>query len=226
MSLLEKLKIVFWDYNGNLNADTTAYYESGLYVVKLAGGRHFSLKEFRNGIRFPVIDFYEEVGVNREHFLKNVDYFSHKFHKFCEERLKHVRSRKGANKVLRWPKDRNVESVVISNHTQSGIEKQIKRLGWQGLFSEVMADDNQSSSFKERTKEAKVRLLLKRKGISAKNSLISGDGTEEIKIGKALGMETVATTDGFISTKRLRAANPDHLITNLIQLIPIFKARL
>jgi len=51
--------------------------------------------------------------------------------------------------------------------------------------------------------------------------IIVGDSLEEIEIGKNLGIKTVAITNGYVSTARLKAAKPDFLINTLTELIDI-----
>lgn len=79
------------------------------------------------------------------------------------------------------------------------------------------------SSIKGRSKLEKLRNYMQDNKLSKEEVLIVGDSLEEIEIGKELGIRTVAVTDGFCSTKRLKAAKPDYLINSLKEIVKIVK---
>jgi len=54
--------------------------------------------------------------------------------------------------------------------------------------------------------------------------LIVGDSTEEIEIGKRIGIKNVAITGGWVATSRLKNAQPDYLINNLGKLRSIIES--
>ncbi|MBU6389618.1 HAD hydrolase-like protein [Patescibacteria group bacterium] len=59
---------------------------------------------------------------------------------------------------------------------------------------------------------------MKKTGLDFTEVLIVGDSMEEIEIAHSTGSVSVAITNGYYSTRRLKAVNPDYLIDNLIQL--------
>lgn len=205
-----------------LIADTRACLDADNYVVQLAGGRPFNLRTFRNGVIIPAVDFYVKQGVNREYFLKNSNFFAHKFHVYYEKRVKNIRSRKNARTVLKWLKDHGIKSVIASNHTQSGVEYQVERLGWKNFIAKIIANKKHDSSFKKRSKEQKIADYLNKYNISATSAMIIGDSPEENEIGERLGLrKKVLIKEGYYASHRLHACGPDELISNLIQIIPI-----
>ena len=55
--------------------------------------------------------------------------------------------------------------------------------------------------------------------IKSGETMIVGDGPEEIRIGREMGLKSVSITDGFCSLKRLKAKRPDHLVKRLDEII-------
>ncbi|MBI2327677.1 HAD family hydrolase [Candidatus Curtissbacteria bacterium] len=119
--------------------------------------------------------------------------------------------------------ENKVESIIFSNHTLYGITKQLERLKISKYFSSVLANTELDTSFKGKTKEEKLKYYIKSQQLQFDQVLVIGDTTEEIEIGKALGAITIAITDGYNSTSRLKMAKPDFLITDLAQVILIIK---
>jgi phosphoglycolate phosphatase len=64
---------------------------------------------------------------------------------------------------------------------------------------------------------------MRKQGCKKDEVIIIGDSPEEIEVGKAAGIKTVAITGGYYSTARLKASKPDFLISNLKELIGIVK---
>lgn len=223
-----KLLCVFFDFNGVLIADTEACREADNRVIELAGGKAADLNTYRNQVVIPVINYYEKRGINRKVFLRRVAELAQVFHNYYETRAAKVRSRKNASHALKWLKAHSVDSVILSNHTVSGIKRQLERLGWHknGLFKAIIANQELDKSFKNRTKKDRLQIYLNENDIPAAYCAIIGDSPEEIEIGKALGMETIAITHGYCATWRLREQKPDHLISNLGDLPKILAPRI
>ena len=78
-------------------------------------------------------------------------------------------------------------------------------------------------AIKKRNKLEKLNQFLAQQTFKKSEVLIIGDSTEETQAGKHLGIHTVAITGGFVSAVRLKAINPDFLISNLNQLIGIIE---
>jgi len=68
-------------------------------------------------------------------------------------------------------------------------------------------------------KTARLETYLASSHVQPHEAFIIGDTGEEITIGKQLGLKTVAITGGMYSTKRLKAAKPDVLISSLHDLM-------
>lgn len=61
------IKLVIFDWNGVLIADTLDSLDADNHVLKAFGGNPVSLKVFRDTITIPSIDFYVQHGASREY---------------------------------------------------------------------------------------------------------------------------------------------------------------
>ena len=218
------IKLVVFDWNGTLLADTLACMDADNHLIKAFGGQPTGLKKYRETVIIPAIDFYVQHGCDREYFLNNMEKAGKIFHEFYEPRAERVRTRKNAKKLLQWLQAKNIESVILSNHTVQGISAQLKRLKIEKYFTELLANDSLDSSMKKRNKKEKLEILFKKSGLQKDEVIIVGDSPEENEMGKHIGIFTVSIKNGYYSTPRLRKSNPDYLIDNLSDLQKIIES--
>jgi len=216
-------KLVVFDWNGVLLADAHANLEADNHVLKIFGGKAVNLGQYRNSIVIPAIDFYVEHGCNRKELKKNYKKLGQVFEEYYEPRADKCKKRQGAKYLLRWLCRHSIENIILSNHTVDGINVQLERLKLSPYFSNILANIGSDVAMKERNKGEKIKQYLKIHKIRPNDALIVGDSPEEVEIGKAVGIETVAITNGLYSTARLQDAKPDHLIHNLSEIIKIVK---
>ena len=215
------IKLVVFDWNGVLIADTEASLDADNHILEVFGGTPVDLKTYRETVIIPSLSFYVMHGVDKQKLVKNTGKWAKIFHEFYEARVAKCRSRQNARKLLKWLKGQSIKSIVLSNHTVKGIGFQLKRLGIKDYISEVLANPAEETSLYDRNKQEKLEDYVKRNGYEKGEILIIGDSPEEIEMGKALGIANVAITQGYYSTSRLKASNPDFLIANLGELIGI-----
>ncbi|MFH0978831.1 MAG: HAD hydrolase-like protein [Candidatus Woesearchaeota archaeon] len=209
----------FLDWNGVLLADGSACFDTDNHMLKTFGGNLVDFKTFRDTIVIPSIDFYVMHGCNREQLERDSKEVSKVFHAYFEKRESKCRTRKGAREVLYWLRENSIETIIVTNHTVAGLELQLSRLKLKEYFSAVEANPDGNTSMHTTSKLEKVCRHYSRN----EGALILGDSPEEVKIGKELGIPTVAITGGYYSTKRLRQSQPDYLINNWKELIGVIK---
>lgn len=214
----KKIRLVVCDWNGMLLADTHACYLADCHVIHSFGGTPPALNEYRDKIIIPAINFYEQFGCNRKEMLERSQYLGEIFHTFYESKVTRCRTRKGARTILTLLKQVGIEGIILSNHTNSGIRIQLQRLKIEGFFREVLGNDAGETSMLRQAKGERLSAYLKKTGIQPEESVIIGDSPEEAEIGKRLGIMSILITGGYYATWRLQKANPDHIISNLLEL--------
>jgi len=218
------IKLVAFDWNGTLLADTQAVVDADNVFFKKFGMPPLTLRKFRDTFDVPFIDYYAANGLTPEKFLKNASMINELFHENYEKRAKHSRTRSGARQTLDWLERHKVSRVIFSNHTHHGIMFQLERLGIKKYFPEVLARSGaKDAAMKERNKGAKLEKYIRAHGFRKKEVLIVGDTIEEAQIARTLGIKSVAITGGYNSTARLKAVQPDYLIHNMVELEKIIR---
>lgn len=217
------IKLIVFDWNGTLIADTKACMDTDNHVLKVFGGKQVGLNTYRNSINIPAIDFYVDHGCNRELLQKESEKLGNVFHTYYETRVAKIRTRRNADMLLKWLNDHNIDSIILSNHTVEGIRFQIKRLSIEKYFKEIIANTALDSSMKHRNKKIKLLHYFKKSQLKPSEVIVIGDSPEEIEMGKQYQINTVAITEGYYSKRRLIMSKPDFLINNLDELINIVK---
>ena len=217
------IKLIVFDWNGALIADTQAAYETDTHVWRMIGRRGLDFKTYTDTIRIPVSEYYREHGISKERLKRLSRKISDAFHPFYEARAKGVRTRRNARALLEWIRRRGIEAIILSNHTTEGLESQLRRLKLEKFFSAVLTNSSKRAVMKKRNKKERLIEYLRKSSFKKNEILMLGDWAEEAEAGKRAGIRTIAITGGYYSTRRLKAAKPDHLIHNLAEMIPIIK---
>lgn len=214
-------KLIVFDWNGTLLADTEACRFADNKVLKQFGGKTVGMKEYRDTVIIPSIKFYVHHGCSEEELRKKSQQRAELFHATYEARAAQCRTRRGARKLLQWIHLHAISAVILSNHTVQGIEAQLQRLGIAAFFTGVLANTILDSAMRTKNKEEKLREYLLQHQYLPKDVVIIGDSPEEIQIGKAMRITSVAITNGYYAEKRLREAKPDYLIQKLADIIGV-----
>lgn len=217
------IKLVVFDWNGTIFADTKAILDSVNEVLKTLKLKPTSLKNFQKHFDVPVSKAYLGLGMSEKMLKNNSSEISSAFHSSYELRAAKVRTRAFAKKLLMWLSKNNIASIIFSNHINEPIKKQLKRLKVEKYFLAVLANSALDSSLKGRNKQGKLRDYIKNNNFLTSEVLLIGDTIEEIEIGKELGVITIAITGGNCSIIRLKAAKPDYLIGSLREVIGIIR---
>ena len=218
------ITVVYWDYNGVILADSKICYEADLRFCLHFGGREFTFRQWQLGIRIPSIDFYVDHGCSRERLENSHEEMGEVFHGAYEPLAAKCRTRSGVRQTLEFLRSRDILAAIASNHTLPEIRQQIRRLKLHDMFTTIMANEDRKISHIAQTKKGRIEAHLKQWsqwGRKPRQGLIIGDTEEEIKIGKELGLVTVAITGGYHHASRLKGAN--HTINRVSDLIPIIK---
>jgi phosphoglycolate phosphatase-like HAD superfamily hydrolase len=217
------IKLVAFDWNGTLLADTICCWEGSAMELKVCGRKPMSLLKFRQTFTIPYIECLVANGADRKFVLKNSKKISKAFHDFYEPRASKCRTRGGVRKALAWLKGHKIKSMIYSNHTVVGIEAQLKRLKIRCHMDVVLAHEDMDGALHTKNKSQKLYTYVKSNKLKPKEVMAVGDTVEEIEIGKHYGFYTVGITGGYNTTAMLKKHNPDFLIHNMKDLVKIVK---
>lgn len=211
------IKMVVFDWNGTLLADISAILEGANMQMKALKRPPITIAKYREHHDVPLSHFYKNLGIDEAQYKANAIDMSRRFHAFYEPRVARARTRGGARQLLETLKNKNIRLVLLSNHTMEGIYLQTERLKLSHYFEAILANENIHIAHKV-GKQDRLALYLQSKEIQPDQVVIVGDTVEEVRIGKNLGLKSIAITGGFNSRKRLKLAKPDVLINKLNEL--------
>jgi len=216
------IKLVVFDWNGVIIADAQANSETVSHILKRYGRKGIDLKTYREIFEIPAKNIYLKQGFSEKEIKQEGKRIQEMFHEHYEPKIAGVRTRAGARELLEWLSKRKIECIILSNHTVEGIQTQLERLQMGHYFSHVLANDRYVA-MRQQNKSEKLAGFLVDNRFKKDEVIIIGDSPEEAEAGKQSGIHTVAITGGYVSERRLREAQPDHVIHNLTAMIDIIK---
>ena len=208
-----------FDWNGTLFADSKLRYRLNQDNVEALGRPKISFTEYQSIFRIPLADYYRDIGISEEQVALHAEKFSIEFHTKYDEATLHTRSRRGTRQLLEYCRQNEIECVILSNHHVPGIVKDLERLKLDSYFSTILANDSIHGALHTGKKQRIIDHLRDHK-IQPDETVIIGDTDEEVVIGGALDLKTIAITGGTHSKKRLQAEHPDLLVDSLREIIP------
>ena len=116
---------------------------------------------------------------------------------------------------------RSIPMAVVTNKTLEFSEPLLERLGIRPYFGMIIGAD---AGLPLKPAPDAFLKIMKSLGIAKEYTVVVGDGTTDIRAGKAAGITTCAVTYGFRSEEELRKTGPDHVIHAFSELTGLFRA--
>lgn len=214
-----------YDWNGTLLDDFEAVVDTLNIILRKYNRPEIKHEAFRELCLYPFPILYGRLGFNEDEIEILCNEGNCVFHDKYELLAANTPLRKGAMELLEFSKKNKIQNLILSNHMVDAIGVQLERLKIKDYFSKVLAFASRESQYKDISKGERLRLYLKENNINPETTLIIGDSEEECEIARDLHLVSVAITGGTISEQRLRAANPDHIIHDFYELLPILGNR-
>jgi len=219
---LAKITDVFFDWNGTIIPDTKPSVMADNLCLELLGVSPKTVKIYRKTFIFPVSAYYEYHGADPREIERLKDEICRVFTERYEQMIVRCRTRKGTRELLEFLKKRRINSLILSNHYYSGIVKHLERLKLSKYFSVILSNPDVVSTI-GKSKDQRLEDYLISNKLNPSKVIIIGDSCEEIELAKQFGLFSIAITDGYVSTQRLRQAKPNEVVSHLGQVIDIIK---
>lgn len=218
------IKLIAFDWNGTLLADTRLAAEADNYAIGSYIKQPVTIKIMREHFHVPIINYIIALGIDKKIYADDGKKINQRFNKYYEARVNRIRTRSGVRSSLKFLADNKIQAVIYSNHVTSYVIKKLKRLKIENYFQAVLArPDDDYSHMHQRGKAQKLADYIKKCKFKPHEVISVGDTEEEIEIGKEPGYHTVAITGGYNTTARLKKHHPDYLIHNMLELKKIVK---
>lgn len=145
----------------------------------------------------------EAKGIYTDHQSRNL-VVSSRLYPGVQETLEHFRS---------------IPMAVVTNKTLEFSEPLLEQLGIRPYFGMIIGAD---AGLPLKPAPDAFLSIMKRLAVPKERTAVVGDGTTDIRAGKAAGITTCAVTYGFRSEEELRKAGPDHVIHEMSELKQLF----
>lgn len=192
-----KYDYIIWDFNGTIFDDVQIDIDSlnvmlekrGLKLVK-------DREEYREGFMFPIKQWYLNRGFDLE---------SESFDDVAVEWLNEYLSREpeaglveGVTETLEYFKNKNVKQIILSASEITMLMRQLKMLGVEEYFEEILGLDNVYAAGK------KGIALEWRKAHPDERLLFIGDTDHDYFVAEAIGADCILIAEGHQSAEKLR----------------------
>ena len=217
-------KLIVFDWNGTLLADTLPSLKASNACLEFYGRPPITMERFRETFNFPILHFYKLNGISTDEMLARKEESNIVFQSSYEALAANTRLRKGARELLQWCNDQGHTCMILSNYMTDKITAHLHRLKIRHHFADISAHDCDGTTILHKTTKAQrlSEYMLKRNYKPAE-TIIIGDSTEEPEIARQLGLTSIGITDGAISRPRLKKAAPNHMINTLSQCKPLIQ---
>lgn len=125
---------------------------------------------------------------------------------FFDYAPQHIEVFDGVKETLEWLAGRGIEMAIATSRGRNSLGKILEVHGLSGYFNErVTADDG----IKAKPAPDMVLALLERMGRRSDETLVVGDTTFDIDMGKGAGCRTLGVSYGNHSAEMLATSSPD-----------------
>lgn len=123
--------------------------------------------------------------------------------------------RPGASETLNKVRASRLALGLVTSGDRSRVERDLDRMNWTALFDVVVCGGDVSE---RKPHPAALHHALRKLEQLPSVAAYVGDTIEDVEMGKAAGVMTIAITGGFSSREALERAGPDRLIESLEEL--------
>ena len=193
---------VIWDWNGTLVDDAefcASIVSAVLQEWNLPG---IEKTGYRRRFRFPVREFYEELGFvgGNEDYLRVCDSFISKYRAGWRGCALHA----GAVETLEALRDLGVEQVMLSASHQEHLEENLRFFGIKGFFTSILGQDNTRAE----GKAARGGRWFSDQAIEPSQILLIGDTNHDFEVAEVLGAGCLLYANGHQDEVQLRSLPP------------------
>lgn len=211
-------KLAVFDWNATLFDDMEATHIATNACLAFFDIPPITLLEEQEIFTFPLIHFYEKMGVSADHYLKHAEEVGEIFHKVYNTHKENCHLAKGAEELLQWLKENDVTCKILSNHVQTTLENDIDRFNIAHYFETISGNVNPATIISGMNKFERLESYLNENGYETKNSFIIGDSHEEPELARKMDMMCISISGGLLSPNRLQKYKKDYVIDCLTEL--------
>jgi phosphoglycolate phosphatase len=215
--------LAVFDWNGTLFDDTAATLVATNACLATFEKPAIDMHTMQDTFSFPLIHFYERMGVNADQYLEYAEREGTVFLDCYEgEKLK-CGLMEGAIDLLDWLKSHDVHCMILSNHIQNLLNDDVEWLGISSYMQHVSGNETKATMVQGLSKQIRLEAYMKEHGFAPEKTFIIGDSHEEPELAKRLGILGISIAGGLLSAARLEKYKADHIVQKLEEVRPILE---
>ncbi len=206
-----KFDAVIFDWSGTLSDDRRPVYEANKGLRAHYGLANNTFEEFFQTTRMTPIEFYREQGVTDsgdEIYALYRTYFQQSLEVGVRPQVY-----PDAHEVLVQIKKAGIPTAVVSSHPTVFLKQEAQDYLLAPFF-EILHGD-------ARNKISALKDVCQILNVDRARSLYVGDTTHDITSAREAGLVTAGVATGYHTREALASERPDHLFTNLLDLLSI-----
>lgn len=210
--------IIIWDFNGTIINDVDLCYEILNKMLKSHNLKTISKSQYKNIFRFPVIDYYRDVGFNVEN--NNYDNLSNEFIELYQNSSLNCKLYPNIKKALKYFKENHYLQICLSASQIDNLKQQLKHFKIDKYFDVILGLDNTHA-------HSKIDIgknFLESNNLVDKKILCIGDSTHDYEVSMALNADCYLMSYGHINKKRLKKVT-DKVFSNINEMLNYFKIK-
>ena len=210
--------LAVFDWNSTLFDDYDAAHKGTNACLEFFGHPPVSPETERELFTFPLIHFYEKMGVDADTYLRQAKEAGEVFSSVYRREKEKCGLKENAVEILEWLNSRDVTCIVLSNYLQHFLERDTEELGIAKHCHTVSGNVDPATLVDGLSKQKRLEEFIGTNGFSVEKTFIIGDSHEEPEIAKRLGILGVSISGGLLSPERLKKYDADYIIDDLIEL--------
>lgn len=212
-----------FDWNGTLFDDTPATLQATNIVLQKFGVGPIDLHTLQETFTFPLIHFYERVGISPDEYLKHAEEEGASYVEAYESCNGECAIMDGAFELLEWLNAKGVHTMILSNHMQGNLDADVARLGIAPHMKHVSGNLERATMTQGLSKQIRLEAYMQEHGFTPEKTFIIGDSHEEPELAKRLGILGISIAGGLLSAERLEKYKADHIVHSLNEVRPILE---
>lgn len=211
-------KLAVWDWNGTLFDDMAATHIATNESLAFFGKKPITLEQEQEIFTFPLIHFYEKMGVSVDQYLEHAEEVGNLFHETYNAHKQNCDLAKDTKKILSWLQVNNITSIILSNHRQETLDSDVQHFGIEDYFETISGNQNPATIISGLNKQERLQEYIQGHGYKNDDVMIIGDSHEEPEIAHKLNIMGISISGGLLSPSRLEKYKKDYVIDCLSEL--------
>lgn len=198
---LKKLKpAIIWDWNGTLLDDVDICVKAMNKLLDARGLPALSKDIYRDVFRFPVQDYYQEIGFNFEQEAFEIPALE--FMQHYQDLVHEAGLYSGVHETIELLKTKGIRQFVLSAMEQQLLNQLLEQHEISSFFDHIQGIENHFANGKMMAAHKLIAVI----GNSMPKPILVGDTLHDAEVGAVCGFETVLFSGGHFSTERLKQA--------------------